>query len=231
MMCSSWKISIFGILALMLAFGMATDALAAAKTAQIAVANISNLRAIDETTSDNHITFTITPQSGGDAGGSLSIEIPSGWPNPFHQNSGTAASAIDEAGEVHISDGGTGDNVRAGSISGRKLVATYGKGSPEAVVFTYKSKHPARAQTYSFPITGNMDITQTVAAEGADGLKKRSGKFYFDISVHPVASGQGRGHCLGHIIGLQASRCGAENVQRSVFPSQQRVYRRIDVHL
>ncbi len=218
MMCSSWKISVFGILALMLAFGLgATDSFAAPVTATVAAANIGTdtapLRAVDETTGTSpldHITFTVTAiaATADNTTGEVRITIPSGWARPFGINGNRAAgdadantidaSDLDEAGEVFITDSGdTGDASYRGSISGNTLVAKFGKNATDgnAVVFTYRSKHPAQARTYAFPMSGNIDTTQTLGQQATTpvgtGVYKRGGRYFYDIVVGSVASGKG----------------------------------------
>ena len=218
MMCSSWKISVFGILALMLAFGMTTDTLAAPVKADVVLGNIGTppnapLRAVDETTTDaDHITFTVTASVAGDAAGEVRITIPSGWYRPFNINGDgddadttVTVADLNEHGEVYIVDsandasgdnpGGaaddTGDASFRGSISGSTLVARFGKAvTTSAVVFTYKSKHPVRASTYAFPVSGDHTETGLVTTTG-NGLKKRGGSYFYDVVVGPVASGKG----------------------------------------
>ena len=227
MMCSSWKISVFGILALMLAFGLgATDSFAAPVTATVAAENIGTatapLRAVDETTGTSpldHITFTVTAiaATADNTTGEVRITIPSGWARPFGINGNRAAddtdstivntADLDEAGEVFIVDSAddgaganpgdvandTGDASYRGSIVGNTLVAKFGKNAADgnAVVFTYRSKHPAQARTYAFPISGNIDTTQTLATEPGNGVHKRGGRYFYDIVVGSVASGKG----------------------------------------
>lgn len=205
MMCSSWKFTVFGILALILAFGLATpDALARNIQGTVTVGNIANLRAVDDTTGTSpfeHITFTVTAEgTAQDAGGTVRITIPSGWARPFYINGDTTGDAtidaadLNEAGEVYIADAlndgtdgnETGDSSFRGTILGRTLTATFGKGATGAVVtFTYKSKHPNRAGTYAFPVSGDLTDGHT------DPFFRRSGNWYLDVVVGPVADGKG----------------------------------------
>ncbi len=220
MMCSTWKISVFGILALMFAFGLgATDSFAAPVTGSVEVGNIGTaeapLRAVDETTTVTgataHITFTVAVVDTGDAAGEVRITIPSGWSRPVPINGNRAAddtdantidaSDLDEAGEVFITDSSsdgddatdTGDMSFRGSISGRTLVVKFGKdaAATNSVVFTYKSTHPNRAGTYAFPVSGNVDDTNLATAAAGNGLRKRGGRYFYDIVVGSVADGKG----------------------------------------
>lgn len=204
MMCSTWKISIFGILALMLAFGMTTDALAVNGEVTVAVTGADALRA----TGTNNITFTVTvgtaPTDGQAKTGKVTITIPAGWSRPVYISGDvatgdppTADGVIDESdlnddGEVLITSTGTDtettDDDAIGTISGRTLVATFGKTATSAVTFVYRSKHPRLANTYAFALgTQYHDITDVAD----DDIMKRGGRFYLDIKVGPVDSGVG----------------------------------------
>ena len=196
MMCSTWKISVFGILALMLAFGMTTDALAANGTVTVSVTGADALRA----TADNTITFsvqsTLAPDGDQDKASEVSITIPAGWSRPVTITGDTDddndidADDLNDAGEVFITNGaGTGDGGATGRISGRRLIVTFGKDSDNTVTFAYRSKNPRVAATaYGFALSGQYhNITDTET----DAINKRGGTFYLDIPVGPVPSGVG----------------------------------------
>lgn len=191
MMCSSWKISVFGILVLMLAFGMTTDVLAVNGAVTVSVTGADALRATEDATITFTVQATTAPDGDQDKAGAVSITIPAGWSRPIHISGegdtpdGTIdATDLNDAGEVFITNAAGA----TGRISGRSLIATFGKDSTETVTFAYRSKNPRHAATYGFALsTQYHDITDGAA----DAINKRGGRFYLDIAVGSVPSGVG----------------------------------------
>ena len=89
MMCSSWKISVFGIVAFMLAFGLlTTDATAQTdySPVRITVGGADTLRAAGKVAETAPITFEVNSSvtaATADPDGAITITIPSGWSRPF----------------------------------------------------------------------------------------------------------------------------------------------------
>lgn len=199
MMCSTWKISVFGILALMLAFGMTTDALAQdPPNVTIAATGADDLRATDTVT----IEFTITPAphdtEGDRKASTVTITIPAGWSRPFGVNEDTGTDGISEAdlnedGEIYISNtDAASDTTVTGKISGRNLVATVGKSadSAAALSFHYRTLVPHRRGSYAFPLSSTPQ--HAIVDADADAIAKRGGRHYLDITVGAVRSGAGK---------------------------------------
>ena len=156
------KISVFGIVALMLAFGMAAEDALAAKTTATVSQDQDNVtvRAATEVS----ITFTVAlsgdSTEGDDKPGTVSISIPSVWSRPVVAPSGTTSDAL-KVGQVLIAggtddgaDGAVADGDLIGGISGRNLVARAGKNATGSITFEFRTKTPARASVYTFPVSG-----------------------------------------------------------------------------
>ena len=161
MMCSTWKMSVFGLVALMLTFGLVTTDAAAQNY--------------------NPLTVVVTATEGGDAGGNLraagtatitlvvdltsaatidpgpgtvTIGTPptsSGWSAPFDDILDT-----NEAGAVSFVDTATGADDITYAVSGGRLIATVKKDVTGTFTWTYITKVPVRAGTYAFSITSNV---------------------------------------------------------------------------
>ena len=186
MMCSSWKISVFGIVALMLALGLATtDALAAPGEATISITTGDTARAAD---GEHDITFSVlsstAPTPDTDTAGSVTIQIPSVWSRPISANN---TGAPDEDGEVQITDAtGTGDAAGTGRVSGRSLIASFGKDADSTTVtFTFRTKTPVRAGTYRFPLSGQNYNTHTDTTDTDQ-------ETFIEVIIGPVAAGSGK---------------------------------------
>ncbi len=171
MMCSNWKISVFGIVALMLAFGLATtDALAQTEYSPVTVevtarssgdspVIINALRAADVV----DITFVIntTAIATADPTGTITITIPSGWSRAFMTSDtlDTLEPARDQrAGAIIAFDSADTNADDADDITldarGNRLIATVKKdviGS--TITWHYRNvKLPASASTYAFGV-------------------------------------------------------------------------------
>ncbi len=199
MMCSSWKISVFGILALMLAFGMTTDALA---QSVVVTSNAADLRATDVVT----IAFTIDPTAHANTddqkASTVRISIPAGWSRPFNVNEDTETDGISEAdlnenGEVYFPDTTPADGEISGRIVGRQLVFTVGKSAATStVVAHYRALVPHLQHTYGFALTvdsgGQHAIVHSTSTPTPNTqVNVRGGTPYLDIAVGPVRSGAG----------------------------------------
>ena len=180
MMCSSWKISVFGILALMLAFGMTSDALAQQGTVTPIVPTytgiddaLTTIAATDlRAASEVIVTFGITTTeatSGSDQAktSTISINIPSVWSRPRNADGDTANTTLSD-GEVRTE--GTG------RVIGRALVATFADGAAGTVTFHFRTRLPHRMRDYTlvtsvsgpaFPNPDDITINIGPVADGA----------------------------------------------------------------
>ena len=191
MMCSSWKISVFGILALILAFGLVTtDALAQdPPNVTVTVAGDDDLRAAGTAT----LTFTVAvdphPVADDQKAGVIRIIIPSDWSSPLE-----TVGVVDAVREVSIANGtGTGDGALTGSISGRHLVVTAGKSADDTVTFVFMTDTAPTMRTHGFEIRSTahaiVDDGNNVPPEDNDQIRKRGGRYFLDIEVGAIASG------------------------------------------
>ena len=183
MMCSSWKLGVFGILALMLAFGLVTtDALAQGKGSVTVVVDDAEHAAAAEVT----LLFTvnaITAPDDPDSPGVVRISIPSVWSRPV--NSDDAAVADIAVGEVFITEAAD----ITGTVSGRNLVANIGKDSTNVIRFAFKTITPHRMGTYTIPVSSSLHegaaaITITIlgaveAGKGAFTVTRTNGPLYY----------------------------------------------------
>ena len=201
MMCSTWKISVFGILAFILAFGLVTtDALAqdppnvtVSATAATAVTgeDIDDLRAADAAT----ITFTVDvnphPTDGDRKAGVIKIRIPSDWSSPIYADNATGDLA---AREVRVADTvGSGDTEIRGSISGRDLVTTVGKAADGEITFVFQTVTPPTMRRHGFQITSTnhtiVDDANNDPPADDDQIRKRGSRYFLDVEVGPIRSG------------------------------------------
>jgi hypothetical protein len=179
MMCSSWKISVFGIVALMLAFGLATpDALAVKTGVTVAHDQAAGVRAGTTETIEFTVTLDSTASTGGDdVAGTVTITIPSVWSRPINSDDETSGAPADanplEVGEVFVE--GEADNFTA-TVRGRSLVVSAGKDIVgDEITFHFRTVVPGRAAVYTFPVSAP-------AYTGASNLQ---------IAVGPVEAGAG----------------------------------------
>ena len=206
MMCSNWKISVFGILALILAFGLVTtDALAQlpdppnVRIAAIATTgetgNIDNLRAADTAT----ITFTVTilPHTDEDKrkAGQVRIIIPNDWSSPL-DSIGPVVSAVREIAITDLigSDGAGADDDATGSFNGRHLIVDIGKAASGDVVFEFMTVTPPTMRTHGFELRSTVhaivdDALACTDPVDEDQIRKRGSRYYLDIDVGPIRSG------------------------------------------
>ena len=193
MMCSSWKLTVFGILALMLAFGMTADDVAAQteySPVTIAVTGAADLRAAATVAT---IDFAIDTSSTIAAKeGSVTITIPAGWSRPF------LSDATDtRAGAVSHTAAPTDTSVK---VSGNQLIFNVKKDVASATLtFSYRNvKLPVRANTYTFNVSSTIHNTLTrldpgpgITGDNEAETLKGDGR-YIAISVGSVANGMGK---------------------------------------
>ena len=194
MTCSSWKISIFGILALMLAFGLAAPDAWAAKT-RVGVAHDKNSNDTGDVYAGAQVDITFTVQVSDNASegddnnaGTVSIDIPSVWSRPFATNSAT----VDEVGEVVVGTTvGTGDTVLSGAVKGRRLVASIGKDTlSQSITFVYRTIAPTRTGVYKMAVSSGTPGTHDVRA--GDGSVATAALSQLTIVVGPARVGGGK---------------------------------------
>ena len=168
MMCSTWKVTVFGIVALMLAFGFATsDALAAKGTATIAiVSSPTEIRA--GASVDFTITVTVTgvPTEGDNVASDIVIPIPIDWHRALHQ-----PGALDKPGDVTKTE-----TTLVGEIYARRLVVKVPASTTGSVEFVYRTPAPKVQRTYRWSysaprhtVTASPDPFQVVVGPAADG--------------------------------------------------------------
>ena len=186
MMCSSWKISIFGILALMLAFGMTTDALAAKGNVTMSHDKGSTgVRAASEVI----ITFTINvfgaPDGDEDKEGTVHIAIPSVWSRPQNANNIGDPNDIGEVVFATDATGLSGDVVI--DYTSRLIEVTAGKDATGSITAKFMTVVPPTSGVYDFPVSGGSYHTARASSSSdAAEISKIS------ISVGPVAAGTGK---------------------------------------
>ncbi len=196
MMCSTWKISIFGIVALMLAFGMMAHDVAAQVSYSPVVITVGGipddgLRAAGEASA---ITFAIATTNTAQKDGKITITIPSGWSRPFLSDSTDA-----RAGAVSYSPTDLPANTTV-AVSGNQLIFNVKKDvASNTLVFSYHNvKLPARAGIYTFNVSSTIHDTlpRLNPGEGINGDEtsetlKGDGR-YIAVKVGSVASGKGK---------------------------------------
>ena len=195
MMCSSWKISLFGIVALMLAFGLATSDAAAADPSGVivtvsadAVDGVTTLHAAQE---GRILTFVLSLSgTDGPATKDGTIEIipvtgrgDRGFTSPRLVIT-DAELAGDAAAESVSFRAGAGPT---GSVSGGRLIATVASGYADSITWQYKTNIPARAATYKFRIKSTVH-----ADKGPQLLVDRTG----DAAPYVYSEGNIRGEGL-----------------------------------
>ena len=214
MMCSTWKISVFGIVALMLAFGLATsDVMAQTDYSPVTVTVtarssgdspgiISTLRAADVV----DITFAITTieAATADPTGTITITIPAGWSRAFmtSDTDTTAEVSRDQrAGAIIAFDSADDADQIKLDARGNRLIATVKKDAPSGVItWHYRNvKLPARAGTYAFGVHSTIhgglprlnpvaiigDVVNTTETTNGDGRN-------IVLTVGSVANGMGK---------------------------------------
>ncbi|MDE0299837.1 MAG: hypothetical protein OXN17_14480 [Candidatus Poribacteria bacterium] len=195
MMCSTWKISVFGIVALMLAFGLATtDALAVKTGVDITVAGIDDgtVRAASELTINFSVAFDGTASTDGDdVPGDVTIFIPSVWSRPIIADDETTDAIVTnppEVGEVVIggeidgdSDGALDAGDLFGLVSSPNIIARAGKDLvSQTITFAFRTKAPVRQGVYTITVSA----PKFTLAAGDDKIR---------VVVGPVAAGAGSG--------------------------------------
>ena len=221
MMCSSWKISVFGIVALMLAFGLATSDAGAADPSEVEVEVSADgntaLRAAQE---GRIITFELD-LSGTDAAatkdGTIEI-IPTGrgWSSPrlFSNLAALPTDPAPAAGSVSFQRGADGPTA---NVTGGRLIATVASGYDSTITWQYKTNIPVTATIYKFRIKSTVhdkkgpqlmvdrDLSDPDNPDYSDGnIQDTAGAVLVDdaatfadsgnnivIIVGPVASGSG----------------------------------------
>ena len=193
------KMSVFGIVALMLAFGLVTtDALAQTAAPSVTIeatatttagGDIGDLRAADSAT----LTFTVDAEPHGTAEeqkpGQVRIIIPTQWSSPLE-----TVGAVDEAREVSINTtGGDDDLAMTGSIIGRHLVVDIGKNATGEVTFVFMTVTPPTMRRHGFELKSTahaiVDDADNDPPDDQDQIRKRGGRYYLDIDVGPIRSG------------------------------------------
>ena len=200
MMCSSWKFSIFGILALMLAFGMTADDAMAQDSygpVGIAVAGADTLRAAGTIATATPITFTVSTSSTATTkDGTITITVPAGWSRPFL----TTDTTDDRPGAVTVViTAGTEGAAPTAAVRNNQLILNVKKGVEGAsAVWSYRNaKLPARAGIYTFNVSSAVhgDITRldpALLTGTLDRAKTDEGNGrYIALNVGSVASGTG----------------------------------------
>ena len=190
MMCSSWKISVFGILALMLAFGLAAPDALAAKT-EVGIAADKGVSTTGDVFAGVQVDIVFTVSVGStvsdgddDKAGTVNITIPSVWSRPFSANSAT----VDEVGEVVIgATTGSGDTVVSGKVEGRKLVASLGKDATGGTLtFTFRTIAPPRTGKYLIPVSSATHTILSDVNNAASGISSLT------VVVGPTQAGAGK---------------------------------------
>ena len=186
MMSSTWKISVFGIVALMLAFGLATtDALAAKGVATVSVISAPDL---DEIRAGDSVDFTIRVEvtsastDGDNVATTITIPIPTDWHRALHQPAELAA-----AGDVTKTETGSLEGeIKARALivkvpkqvtadAANNIVEVTGIGNVE---FVYRTPAPKIQKTYTWSVSAPRHTVTTTPAP-------------FVITVGPVSDGSG----------------------------------------
>ena len=178
------KISVFGIVALMLVLGLTAGDALAARSATVSV-NPTELRAAS---TGQTLTFTVNVTddiAGLDpaeiAESTVTINIPSFWTQPV----GTDAGGENPPGEVNFTSVATGGD---GEVNGRNIILTVPKvtaNTTHAFTVAYTGvTAPHFADTYGFPLTNAID------ADGADN-DATDNPAQVEVEVGPVNSGAG----------------------------------------
>ena len=208
MMCSSWKISVFGILALILAFGLVTtDALAQTAAPNITISatattdegrgNIEALRAADSAILTFIVAFTPHGTADDRKPGQVRIIIPNDWSSPLD-----SISDVDMVREISIVDHvGTGADTGAdfnatGSFNGRHLIVDIGKAAEGTVTFEFMTVTPPTMRTHGFELKVSRTTAHKIVDDAneetpldVDQIRTRGSRYYLDIDVGPIRSG------------------------------------------
>ena len=154
MMCSSWKISVFGILAFILAFGLATTDAVAADPSDVGVTVSANgdtvLSAAEE---GRTLTFVLSlSNTAADKDGTIQITTPStrdGWTSP--RLVATGESLADNAAAGSVSFRASSTDATSG-VGGGVLTATVKSGFSGTITWEYKTNIGFEAKNHKFRI-------------------------------------------------------------------------------
>ena len=160
------KMSVFGIVALMLVFGLTADDAFAQTPAPSKTLSITTPASGTEipATSSTNVVFSILVENQIAAGANndppatpastVTISIPHEWiTNPIESNSATA----DEAGEVTFDQDGSRPGRETGRVVGRNLIIDVRAGTDGNGTYTityFGAVAPARRGMYRFPVSG-----------------------------------------------------------------------------
>ncbi len=204
MMCSTWKISVFGILALILAFGLVTTNALAQPAPYVTVSATSADPAIDALRAADKATITFSVEvaphttEGDQKAGEIRIKIPSDWSSPIYADNATGDLG---AREVRVgATTGSGDGEIRGSISGRDLVVNVGKAATGTITFVFQTVTPPTMRRHGFQITSTNHAIRDDAIDNttgdpvspdpdADQIRKRGGRYFLDVEVGAIRSG------------------------------------------
>ena len=156
MMCSNWKISVYGIVALMLAFGLATTDAGAADPSDVSVIVSADggtvLRAAQE---GRILTFVLSlSNTAADKDGKIQI-IPhstrDGWTSPRLVATGVSLADEAAAGSVSfVADGPTG------TVGSGVLTANVSSGYSGTITWQYKTNIGFKAKNHKFRIKSTV---------------------------------------------------------------------------
>ena len=175
MMCSNWKISVFGILALILAFGLVTtdaEAQPQADPSAVTVAVSSGDAELRASQEGRIITFAVTLNTSNtsddgdiDQEGIIEIQVPrgEGWSSP-RRVAGTGVGALENvsAGGVVFDPGGlltiADDKISVGSHKLRVTVPDPPESGTHSGTITwyYKTNIPVKARNSNFRIISRV---------------------------------------------------------------------------
>ena len=181
MMCSTRKISVFGIVALMLAFAFTgSEALAAPGTVTVNMTFAESDGAADDNAVINagesvDITFAVTvtaPTDADNVDSDIVIPIPTDWHRALHQPGALAA-----AGDVTITE-----VTLDGDAFARRLVVNAPPGAAGSVTFVYRSPAPKIQRPYTWTVSAPRHTITTEVGGVAGPLT---------IDVGPAADGSG----------------------------------------
>ena len=198
MMSSTWKISVFGIVALMLAFGLTTtDAKAATEPSPVTVAvgGADALRA----TGDATLTFTISLEKVTDAEGTVTISTPrgSGWSSPRFMTSRAAAG---EGDAVLTANGDVtyeiNDDLISVDVANYQLIATVkpGAAATATILWRFKTALPNVAKDYSFGISSKVHKGTLTTLD--PGTRTVEGKVSISLAVRSTVPLTSRGRSM-----------------------------------
>ena len=224
MMCSSWKISVFGILALMLAFGLATsDAGAAGSDVIVTVSAINDTSALKAAEEGRilQIQLSLASSDNGTAAtkdGTIEITpTGSGWASPRLVNADGELAGTAAAEAVAFDTGGDGPTP---TVSRGKLIANVKSGYDSTITWQYKTNVPAKAANYKFRIrsTVHKDNGPNVIATNITGTGL----------VDSTATSADNGHNIVIIVGAAKSGSGTFALTTSGIPNGADDYKNAD---